>query len=408
MMIKRFEAKDAQTAMNMVKKELGEEAVILSTRTLGSPGTSRTARRIEVVAAIDYQEDFMNIPPGSPQAERPSIVPTKRFENDLADSQRSWSPLMAYTPTTSPSRPEYSPDIPHNSPPPPPGATETLKLQSRLARLFKNHQPQTSALTEPALPTRTSRPDPRKVAEWRQHMVSRLIPEPILPQSHEGPLVIALVGPTGVGKTTTAAKLAAWFSIREGLKVTLLTIDSYRIGGTDQLRSYARIMKLPCEIALHRTDLGSSLNRHRRQDIIIIDTAGKSPYDPDHINELSRWFAPPDVVLPYLVLPATIKKEDLVGIIRTYRPLSPAGLMLTKLDETRAYATLCQGVISANLPIAGLCIGQRVPEDYLPATPTLLATLFGKGWDAATPYFKGGKEHHPWHSQTQQAANNYR
>jgi len=194
---------------------------------------------------------------------------------------------------------------------------------------------------------------------------------------------VALIGPTGVGKTTTAAKIAAWYSIHEGMQVALLSMDCYRIGATDQLRTYAKIMRLPCEIALRKKDLQAALLRHQDKDLIIIDTAGKSPYDPNHIRELSEWFSLKNGIEPYLVLSATSKKEDLQQIISTYEPLRVKGLILSKLDETRAYASLCQLLAGAALPISCLCTGQRVPEDFLLASREFLQTLFGQGWQAA-------------------------
>jgi flagellar biosynthesis protein FlhF len=168
------------------------------------------------------------------------------------------------------------------------------------------------------------------------------------------------------------------------MKVALLSMDCYRIGATDQLRTYAKIMRLPCEIALRKRDLQAALLRHQDKDLIIIDTAGKSPYDPNHIRELGEWFSLKSGIEPYLILSATCKKEDLQQILATYEPLRVKGLILSKLDETRAYATLCQLLAGAELPISCLCTGQRVPEDFLLASKEFLQTLFGQGWQAAS------------------------
>ena len=227
------------------------------------------------------------------------------------------------------------------------------------------------------------RPDPKQVAQWRDKIIDRLQITPLSIGISKAPTVVALIGPTGVGKTTTAAKIAAWYSIHEGMKVALLSMDCYRIGATDQLRTYAKIMRLPCEIALRKKDLQAALVRHQDKDLIIIDTAGKSPYDPNHIRELGEWFSLKNGIEPYLVLSATSKKEDLQQILATYEPLRIKGLVLAKLDETRAYATLCQLLAGTALPISCLCTGQRVPEDFLLASREFLQTLFGQGWQAA-------------------------
>jgi flagellar biosynthesis protein FlhF len=204
---------------------------------------------------------------------------------------------------------------------------------------------------------------------------------------------LALVGATGVGKTTTTAKMAAWYSLRAGQRVALLSMDCYRIGATDQLRAYAKIMRLPCEIALRKKDLVSALKKHSDKDVIIIDTAGKSPYDDNHINELQEWFAPCADLEPHLVLSATTKKEDLQTMIKSYSAISASSLILTKLDETRAYATLCQQVVASSLPVSYVCTGQRVPEDFMVANKDYLDTLFKNGWNAATAFVQSSTAH---------------
>ncbi|MFC1513341.1 flagellar biosynthesis protein FlhF, partial [Thermodesulfobacteriota bacterium] len=133
---------------------------------------------------------------------------------------------------------------------------------------------------------------------------------------------------------------------------------------------------------LRKQDMDSAIARHADKDVIIIDTAGKSPYDQQHIAELEEWFGHTQTIRPYLVLSATTKKEDLASTVAGYRPLTISGLILTKIDETRTYATLCQQVVAAQLPVASICTGQRVPEDFIIASKPFLANLFRRGWDA--------------------------
>lgn len=255
--------------------------------------------------------------------------------------------------------------------------------------LKKQTEPVPIPVKTPAPPgsqPRATKPNPTDVARWREQIIGQIKVAPLrLNPETKRPLIIALVGTTGVGKTTTAAKIAAWFSLREQVGVALVSMDCYRIGATDQLRTYARIMRLPCELALRKNDLGQVIARHSDKDVIIIDTTGKSPYDNRHIAELSEWFTGAAGIIPLLLLPATAKKEDLTIIQEAYSPLKPAGLILTKLDETRAYAALCQQVAGGNTPVSCVCTGQRVPEDFLPASRDLIEKLFMEGWDATVP-----------------------
>jgi len=400
MRIKRFEASDTHSAMAMVKEELGEDAVILSTRNLpGKSGSARGGPRIEVVAAMEYdpEPEITLPPPEAPGMEgrRPKTVgygyqsvrqtPAKGAARQTApqpgfDSKLS-AELSARTLQAAKADKADKAAKLH---------FEANDLRLRFANFLRRQycakeelESRVSGQAPGKTAQKNARPDPKQVAQWRDKIIDQLQITPLSIGISKAPTVLALIGPTGVGKTTTAAKIAAWYSIHEGLKVALLSMDCYRIGATDQLRTYAKIMRLPCEIALRKRDLQTALLRHQDKDLIIIDTAGKSPYDPNHIRELGEWFSLKSGIDPYLILSATCKKEDLQQVLATYEPLRIKGLILSKLDETRAYATLCQLLAGAALPISCLCTGQRVPEDFLLASREFLQTLFGQGWQAA-------------------------
>ncbi|HIJ91561.1 MAG: flagellar biosynthesis protein FlhF [Desulfobulbaceae bacterium] len=401
MRIKRFEASDTHSAMAMVKEELGEDAVILSTRNLpGKSGSARGGPRIEVVAAMEYDpEPEINVPPlESPgkEGKRPKAVGygyhSVRQTQPKTETRQAAAKQAGQQPDFD-SR--LSAELCTRSMPADRGAKahfESNDLRLRFANFLRRQycakeELESRTISSPGPGSKSalkdSRPDPKQVAQWRDKIIDQLQITPLAIGIGRGPTVMAMIGPTGVGKTTTAAKIAAWYSIHEGLKVALLSMDCYRIGATDQLRTYAKIMRLPCEIALRKKDLQTALLRHQDKDLIIIDTAGKSPYDPNHIRELGEWFSLKNGIEPYLVLSATCKKEDLQQILAAYEPLRVKGLILSKLDETRAYATLCQLLAGAALPISCLCTGQRVPEDFLLASREFLQTLFGQGWQAA-------------------------
>ena len=402
MRIKRFEASDTHSAMAMVKEELGEDAIILSTRNLpGRSASSRGGPRIEVVAAMEYDPEpkITLPPPESPGTEerRPKAVGYGYHSVRQAPAQEAPRPAA---PKQARPRPDFdcrlSAELSARTLPKEKAGKaaqvhfEANDLRLRFANFLRRQycakeelENRDSAHPPREAAQKSARPDPKQVAKWRDKIIDQLQITPLRIGISKAPTVVALIGPTGVGKTTTAAKIAAWYSIHEGMRVALLSMDCYRIGATDQLRTYAKIMRLPCEIALRKKDLQAALVRHQDKDLIIIDTAGKSPYDPNHIRELSEWFSLKNGIEPYLVLSATSKKEDLQQILSTYEPLRVKGLILSKLDETRAYASLCQLLAGAALPISCLCTGQRVPEDFLLASREFLQTLFGQGWQAA-------------------------
>lgn len=390
MRIKRFEATDTITAMAKVKAELGDDAIILSTRSLPAGrrnGTGANGRPVvEVVAAMDYDQELLTVPPPGEDAAADAAA-FAAFDSYQYPRRKNSTPGdIQLGGNTS------GPHI-HKREPAPPGGND---LRLRLANFLKGQQDTKTrpAQTEtpvngrrPEAPPQKGKPNPADVAQWRDMIIDKLKTRPLSCGTAGAPAIVALVGPTGVGKTTTAAKIAAWFSIHEKRRTALISMDCYRIGGTDQLRTYAKIMRLPCEIAMRQNDLHLALKRHQDKELIIIDTAGKSPYDPDHINELKNWFSPYGI-RPHLVLNATAKKEDLQHVIDTYTELSLSGLVLAKLDETRAYASLCQQLAASGLPVSCLCTGQRVPEDFLLASKDFMRTLFGRGWHMALQQFQ--------------------
>jgi len=408
MRIKRFEASDTYSAMAMVKEELGEDAVILSTRSLpGKSGSAGGKAMIEVVAAIEYDPEITMPPPEAPDkgTRRPKAAGygyhSVRQASPKDTPRQAAGRTAASRIMTQPGfEGKLSAELAARILPADKENTtgkagkvtfEANDLRLRFANFLRRQYCAKEELENRAIPGSTpdeaerknARPDPKQVAQWRDKIIDQLQITPLAIGINKAPTVVAMIGPTGVGKTTTAAKIAAWYSIHEGLQVALLSMDCYRIGATDQLRTYAKIMRLPCEIALRKKDLQGALLRHQDKDLIIIDTAGKSPYDPNHIRELSEWFSLENMIEPYLVLSATSKKEDLQQILTTYEPLRVKGLILSKLDETRAYATLCQLLAGGALPISCLCTGQRVPEDFLLASREFLQILFGQGWQAA-------------------------
>lgn len=342
MHFKRFEAPDSRTALKMIKEQLGDDAVILSSKTVhrGTP-----YQRVEVVAAMDYDLESITL------TKTPSI------------SSHGKEPTLFSQPPEN--HKKKSADRPADQPDQKISFDQVLKTQG-------------GSMTSPG--RISQRPNREHVARWRDQLISQLQTTELEFRASESPVIISLVGPTGMGKTTTAAKIAAWYSLRENRRVALLSTDCYRIGATDQLRTYAKIMKLPCEVTLRKKDLELAIRKHQNVDMIIIDTAGKSPYDIHHIKELQDLFSPVSNIRNHLVLSATTKKEDIKKIIETYTDLDITGLVLSKLDETRAYATLCQQVATAGIPVSFLATGQRVPEDFTVASPEHLENLFRKGW----------------------------
>jgi flagellar biosynthesis protein FlhF len=187
--------------------------------------------------------------------------------------------------------------------------------------------------------------------------------------------VVALVGPTGVGKTTTIAKLAANYRLREKLRVGLITVDTYRVAAVEQLRTYADIIDLPMEVVATPREMREAVARMSHLDLVLMDTAGRSPRDEIKIQELKSMLgeAEPDDV--HLVLSSTAGAKSLVGTTERFAEVGTTAILLTKLDEANSLGHLVSLVRECRLPISYLTDGQNVPDDIQVAERRRLAYM---------------------------------
>jgi len=198
--------------------------------------------------------------------------------------------------------------------------------------------------------------------------------------------VIMLVGPTGVGKTTSIAKLAARYSylMEKKYKVGLVVLDTYRIGAVEQLMQYARMMKLGIETVVDPADFATALNSLRHCDYILIDTMGSSPYDKGKIEKIYECLEANDTqynVDVVLVMPSSIKYEDLKATYDNFDTLNIDTMMFTKLDETRGFGNIFSLAYETKKPISYFSVGQEVPEDLVSASSDFLVECLLHGFN---------------------------
>ncbi|HLL23805.1 MAG TPA: hypothetical protein VK427_16820, partial [Kofleriaceae bacterium] len=191
---------------------------------------------------------------------------------------------------------------------------------------------------------------------------------------------VVFVGPTGVGKTTTIAKLAARAALIEQRSVQLVTLDNYRVGGIDQIRAFAELIGVPMHTAEHTADLADILVDEN--ELVLIDTAGHSPRDAGAIGDLARQLADIGGLEVHLCVPATSSPAVLDDLATRYAPLRPTRLLFTKLDEVECTPELTAAPARLGLPVTWVTTGQRVPEDLEEPTLSRLVELSSTGLHA--------------------------
>ncbi len=211
-------------------------------------------------------------------------------------------------------------------------------------------------------------------------MVPVRLERPLVPPQKK---IMMLVGPTGVGKTTTLAKLAARYAylMDKKYKVGIITLDTYRIGAVEQLMQYAKMMRIGIEAVVDPPEFLTALQTLSHMDIILIDTVGSSQYDKEKIEKLQQFLATNhDVGIDVsLVMGAPTKLEDLRAIYRNFSPLGIDTLIFTKLDETRGFGNIFSLVYETEKPVSYLSVGQEVPDDLMVADSDYLVECMMEG-----------------------------
>jgi len=393
MKIKRFVAPDMRQAMREVREEQGPEAVILSTR--------RLDEGIEVVAAIDYDESLVR-----EAARHGAPLAAALVEAEAASKPRvaetAPAALLSRPPVAVAVPPPLSPanDMPAMRPLVEQAAQETAQMRSELGSLREMLEMQLSSLAwndmerRQPLRARVLREMTRLgiEADVARALVAELPDQISAEQARYLPLgmlsrsltvsgrdlcgddsgVIALVGPTGVGKTTTIAKLAARAVMRHGAdRVALVSTDHYRIGAAAQLEHYGRLLGARVYPAYDAASLRKVLEMLRGSHTVLIDTAGVAGSDPRLTQQLEI-LADASGLRACLVLAANAQSQALDEAVRAYLPLKPHACILTKLDEAPALGGALSVLIRHRLPLDYTTDGQRVPEDIATADARVL------------------------------------
>ena len=426
MQVKVFESQDMASGLRMVRKELGPDALILSTRSIRNGKLGILGKSIlEITAAIDdtkltqtrtsttqntkcIPKSFAHhtylqnetIPdtktnPFAPNGLKEKIVALRStintapstitggethtsdqsgLQNDIADLKTMVKTLagevsrMKSTPAAPPVDASYS----NQASASPNDQLYTILLQNGVSQ--KTSETIASFARESL--SFLDLTNQETLIHFLHETIAGLIQ--ISPQNYSHTTSqkrVALVGPTGVGKTTTLAKIAAKQISNSARSVAFITIDTYRIAAVEQLKVYGEIMQLPVDVVISPSQLEDALSRHSDKDLILIDTAGRSPRNHLCIEELAEFLKPEFNIEKNLVLSAVTRETELMDTIRQFSTLGIDKTIFTKIDECSSLGVLLNVQISNNSPLTCITNGQRVPEDIIDIDGDIVSRL---------------------------------
>ena len=422
MQVKVFEATDMATGLRKIRRELGPDALILSTRTIKSGTMGVLGKKtLEITAAVD------NHWPEKPQDTTSFAGKTLAHRAYSDNNQQNNQSIEAndyrdnrHPEKTMPISAKTTESVLHENPALRQEFDElkdmVKNLAGELSRIGTTHsKPEESAPYNPLASLeqklRTSKKNNRiehillsqGINQETANIISGFAQEHMLDTDLEDEQKIlsflhdtiadifnidvpeftkntqqkrmAFIGPTGVGKTTTLAKIAAKYLATQSNSIALITIDTYRIAAVEQLKVYGEIMHLPVEVVINPQQLVDALEKHDDKELILIDTAGRSPQDSLSIEEIQSFFTEDLQIENHLVLSATTRDNELLETLKAFKPFSINSTIFTKTDECTSLGVLLNTQIQNSTPLSYITNGQRVPEDIMEADKHILAQL---------------------------------
>ena len=369
MIIKKYEAETENDAIMMAKEELGGGAVIMNIRTTKPKGIFKLFRKplVEVTAAVDEKTSENPIPAPKPKREpapnkvvkeEPVVKPVEEKKLDtlaeIIEKQISSEGSL---------KEQESKKIEQEK------EQRSEKVRTLLYNQFlRNEVDEKYAhmlVEDVTMPSEKEEALDAVLANVYQRIVLKLGQPQVIKLNQKKPRICFFIGSTGVGKTTTIAKIASLFKLEKKAKVALVTSDTYRIAAVEQLKTYANILSLPIRVVYTPVEMEQAVKDYADYDLVLVDTAGRSPKNAQQMDELADLLSsvPVEQREVYLVLSATTKYKDLKQIVSIYRDISDYRIVFTKLDETSCYGNILNIRLDTNAALSYVTCGQIVPDD---------------------------------------------
>ncbi|MDA3917912.1 MAG: protein FlhF [Deltaproteobacteria bacterium] len=370
---KIYRARNIQQAISNIKQELGSDAMILSTRKISpksiDPYSKKKKIMFEVEASVPEYADVQPVKKKSSSGFKQNDI-TASIKDDIADIKDMIS-IAGFG------------NGMHNM------VCNHFESVGILASLLRAgvSETQASYIIQKASSFMDKNCDQdSKIKSLKQHVMHQCLNQINTIDFFNGdnsskvPHVAAFVGPTGVGKTTTIAKLSALLHFQKKMKVGLISIDNYRVGAFEQLKAYASIMGLFCVPAFNSQDLSCALDSMRSMDMVLIDTAGHSHFDKPKIDEILQLIKNGFAISIHLVLSVTSESNIMREAVSAFSVFNPDTIVFTKIDEAKRCGKIMDQVCDTKLPVSLITNGQRVPEDLIiPDRGRLLKIILRRG-----------------------------
>lgn len=376
MKIKKYVAATLKEATQQMKKDLGEHAIILSTRIIESDDKYGSKRLFEITSGIEDEHIPIMKRNMDPKAKQDPVDPNA-FASELQKlAARVYAEKTNITLDRSEPNDKTSNSLGENSRDP---LKDVLKIV--VDTLLENEvEKNIITLILKQLKENKKFLDKNNVGSYVLSSIGALIPTINFEVNDKSKTkIVALVGPTGVGKTTSIAKLAVISKILHNLDIGLISIDTYRLGALDQLRIFSEVSNIEMLVAYEEEEMPKLLNSFKKKDIVFIDTIGRSQNNPESLNKSKQFLDSIDVDEITLVLSATNSTKNLMSVAEKFKIFNYNSLLFTKIDEAVSYGNILNVASSMNVPTMFLTNGQVIPDDIISADPGMMAKLIYTG-----------------------------